>query len=342
MTRAPLVSVVMPVRNVAPYVDEAISGILHQSYTNFEFVILDDASTDDTWNRLSYWGAQDDRIRLHRSEVHTGPSVSSQAVASLARGRWIARQDGDDWSHPDRLQQQVAVFEQYPELVMVGTLYECIDPFGQVVRPRDRAKIFRRSYYNPFPHGSVMFSADAFRACGGYRRECAYWEDQDLFVRLARQGKTMVIMDSLYRMRLHGASGSNELNVAARQAGQRVAFRCLRHSWHGWSYEDILSQEQPEATGDSSWSYYAAHIPQFWSGHRPGLLWRLLRSCALPGSLPEAQIWVLALCAELHPAWTRAMLFQWIRWTDRVATRKLQGRMVVELPYPWNGPVLAA
>src|SRR3977135_257076 len=102
----PLISVVMPVHNALPFLNESISSILAQSFTDFEFVILDDASTDSSLELLREWSRRDQRIQIHESTQRLGLAGSSNAVVSEARSAIIARMDADDVAHPDRLRRQ--------------------------------------------------------------------------------------------------------------------------------------------------------------------------------------------------------------------------------------------
>ena len=167
----------MPVHNAEPYLDEAIESILNQTFRDFEFVILDDGSTDRSTEILRSWAAEDDRIRLHRQEKNSGPAESSNQVVRHASGTLIARMDADDVSHPERLQQQVELLQRRPEVGLVGTLCDVIDKEGRTVRTRDLWRVTRRSWFAPFPHGSIMYRRELFDLAGGYRGECVYWED---------------------------------------------------------------------------------------------------------------------------------------------------------------------
>src|SRR3954447_9691746 len=97
--KAPGVSVVMPVRNALPYLDAAVESILGQTFRDFEFVILDDASTDGSTERLRHWASRDARIRLLEESRNLGPVLSSERVARAARAPVVARMDADDISY---------------------------------------------------------------------------------------------------------------------------------------------------------------------------------------------------------------------------------------------------
>jgi glycosyltransferase involved in cell wall biosynthesis len=197
----PPVSVVMPVYNAMPHLDEAVESILGQSFGDFEFIILDDASTDGSGERIKDWAAHDPRIRTLSAKSNLGPVGSSNMVARAARAELVARMDADDVSYPDRLHQQMEVLREHPKAGAVGTLCDVIDASGAILRRSDPWRISRRSPFVPFAHGAMMYRRSQFERIGGYRDECAFWEDQDLVVRIAGLADVLVIPHSLYRIR---------------------------------------------------------------------------------------------------------------------------------------------
>jgi glycosyltransferase involved in cell wall biosynthesis len=176
---------------------KSIESILNQQFADFEFVILDDASTDGSAEILKEWAQKDSRIRLFQSSECLGLSRSSNQVVSQCQTPVIARMDADDISHRDRLQLQFQILNDEPDVVAVGTRCIGIDAQGRVVRPRDRWRIVRRSAYIPFPHGSSMFRKRSFDEIGGYCEELKRGEDQDLFHRLAKKGRVVSLPNVL-------------------------------------------------------------------------------------------------------------------------------------------------
>ena len=203
---SPRLSVVMPTNNALPFLNESIRSILNQTFKDFEFVILDDASTDGSDRVLREWKERDSRIRLFKSERKLGLPGSSNFVVRNSRAPIVARMDADDICFPDRLKRQWEILQSQPEVVAVGTLCEGIDASGHPVRPRDRWRLVRRSPYVPFPHGSAMIRRTAFDAINGYSEEFSSGEDQDFFFKLTKVGRVVTLPDMLYRYRYHSCN----------------------------------------------------------------------------------------------------------------------------------------
>src|SRR5947207_2166748 len=131
MSESPLLSVVMPVHNAEPFLDQSIKSIVTQSFAEFEFIILDDGSCDNSPGLLSDWARRDPRIRVFRSERQLGLSGSSNVVVSKGSAPFVARMDADDVAHPDRLKRQMEVIQRHDDVVAVGTLCDGIDAQGR-------------------------------------------------------------------------------------------------------------------------------------------------------------------------------------------------------------------
>src|SRR5688572_30257241 len=123
----PRVSVVMPVHNGLPYLDDSIASILNQSFSDFEFVIGDNGSSDGSAERLEHWRRVDSRIRILHHPARLGPAGSSNLVVAHASARLVARMDADDIAHPERLARQLAAMEEQPDADLIGTLFDTID-----------------------------------------------------------------------------------------------------------------------------------------------------------------------------------------------------------------------
>ena len=308
--KAPLLSVVMPVHNASPFLDESIGSIVNQTFTDFEFVILDDASTDGSERVLRAWEKRDHRIRVFQSDHNLGLAGSSNLVVSKARSHLIARMDADDISHPDRLRRQWEIIESRPDVVVVGTLCEGIDAKGRPVRPRDRWRLVRHSRYIPFPHGSAMFRREAFDAIGGYRERFAAGEDQDFFFKMTSRGLVVTLPDALYHFRYH-------LSNATLLTGAEAV-----HSF----------RERYSRNGENLAALYMLGAMRLWAGQPPGILPEMIAKKSLSWNFQSLVALASASLGSLSPGTLRFVLRSLIQVRDRLAGLRVKdGR-----PYEWR------
>jgi glycosyltransferase involved in cell wall biosynthesis len=188
---APLVSVVLSVRNGAADLPKAIDTILTQTFVDFELIAIDNGSTDGTAAVLD--AISDPRVSVVHQDDRGLPAALNRGI-SLARGRYVARQDHDDRARPTRLEKQVTFMEQHADCAMVGTRAEIWvgdTPTGRVHdHPTDDAALrFELLFDNPFVHSSMMIRRSALDAVGGYATDPARQppEDYELWSRLARR-----------------------------------------------------------------------------------------------------------------------------------------------------------
>lgn len=209
---SPLISVVMPVWNGAAYLREAIESILNQTFTDFEFIIIDDGSTDDTVAIINSY--QDERIRLIQQE-HEGIVVALNRGVAEARAEWVARMDADDIAYPQRFETQLALIKSKPDTVLCHTQICMIGETNYIVKvgrfPRSEGLLLLRLCYQcPFVHSTVMFRKDVFLASGGYLAEERHAEDYGLWGRLVLQGSVVGSSTPLLDFRVHQASISKQ------------------------------------------------------------------------------------------------------------------------------------
>lgn len=326
----PPLSVVMPVHNALPWLDESVTSILAQSFSDFEFVILDDGSTDGSSERLRSWAERAPRIRLVRGEQRLGAAGSSNAVVAEARAPLVARMDADDIAHPDRLARQIALMEEEPRVVLTGTLSDVIDAKGRRVRGADHARLLRRSRFAPFGHSSIMFRREAFDRAGGYRAEAERWEDIDLYLRIARQGGIAVIPEPLTTVRLSGASTRLTAGLDRFEASMDKMQRAV----------EARPDDPPPATSLRPGAFVASGSALLWSGHRPWVLRRLLKRGELRPDAESARALIWAAWADLSPASLRLALRALLRVRNRVARRRIGGARWVEWR-PGEAPILS-
>lgn len=328
----PPLSVVMPVHNAAPYLDAAVESILTQTFADFELVALDDRSTDGSAGLLRDWAKRDRRLRLVESPTRLGLARSADRVVRESRAPVCARMDADDVSCPTRLEAQWEALEANPDCVLAGTLWEGIDATGRVVRPRDRWRLTRRASLSPFPHGSIMFRRRAFDAVGGYRAGLDYWEDLDLFLRMATHGRILVVPRPLYRYRFHGASALGGAISPGEERATDLMLRCLAVRRAGGDYTPLLAgaASAGERPGLSPATLYFLGARRLWAGQRPGLLRRLP---AMRPRRPTA-LWlgllVLATAGQLAPRLVRSTLAGFIRLRDAWASARVPDGAPVE------------
>lgn len=303
----PLISVVMPVYNALPFLDDSINSILSQTFRDFEFVILDDASSDGSRERLREWAARDQRIQIHESTKRLGLSASSNAVIAKSRASIVARMDADDVAHPDRLACQWRIIESRKDVGVVGTLCNGIDASGREVRPRDRWRLVRRSAYIPFPHGSAMFRREVFDRVGGYDETAARGEDQELFSRMAAHGRVVTLPDVLYSYRYHSSNAT--LFNGMRAVG-----------------------EEHTRNDDSLAAFYMLGAMRLWAGEPPMLLQPMLKRKSLQWDLKSLMILGSAFWGHVSPGSLKFFLRGSIKARDLLASVRIKDGK----PYEWR------
>ena len=209
MSDTPAVSVVMSVRNVARYVRLAVESVLAQTFSDFEFLIIDDGSKDETGRILKEYARTDTRIRILKGPER-GLSMALNLGFEHAKAPLLMRMDGDDICLPTRFERQVAYMREHPECVLAGCRCELIDPEGRPIHekpdtPLDHEQIehllLRMRW--PIVHPAVAMRADAVAKTGGYLEKYLTVEDHDLFLKLGEIGKLANVDEVLLKYRQH-------------------------------------------------------------------------------------------------------------------------------------------
>lgn len=220
---APLISVLMPVYNCENYVYQAIESILNQTEGNFELLVIDDASTDGTVQVINT--IADDRLQLITKTKNTGYTHSLNMGLALAKGKYIARMDGDDISLPTRFQKQLAAFSENPKLIVCGTWFSL---FGaeerNIEHPTDNAEIqMALLRYCCVGHPTVMINRERVGVDDLiYDPTEEPAEDYNLWTRLIAKGEFCNIPEVLLHYRIH-ASSVSKTRVAAQEASATKA-----------------------------------------------------------------------------------------------------------------------
>lgn len=221
----PLVTVFMAAYNSAPYISASIESVLHQPFTDFELLIVDDGSTDGTVAVVQ--GYKDMRIRLLRNDRNRGLTYTRNKGVKEARGKYLAILDSDDLALPDRLSLQATYMEANADVAVCGGQALIIDGEGKDMEhypfmPTGRENmgmhlLFRNIFINP----ACMLRTAVVTSLGGYR-DYAPAEDYDLYVRIAKRFPVAVLPDDLVKYRIHQSNISREKFAVARGQEKRI------------------------------------------------------------------------------------------------------------------------
>jgi glycosyltransferase involved in cell wall biosynthesis len=232
----PRVSVVTAVFNGELYIAECVRSVLAQTWTDFEFIVVDDGSTDDTWQVLQKLSAQDPRVVLLRNQPNQGVVKSLNRGLDRSKGQVIVRQDADDVSHPERIQKQLAFLDAHPDYGVVAAVPTPVDTAGrEIEKPGWTAATNEEIQaglldYMCLCGPTIAVRREALEKAGFYFAEgLDATEDYDICLRLAEVTKLASLPKGLYRYRQHPESASNRkaqqqmFNTAV--ALERAAYR---------------------------------------------------------------------------------------------------------------------
>ena len=242
----PRVTVLMPVYNGERYLREAIDSILAQTFTDFEFIIVDDGSTDETPTILN--GYTDPRIVRLRNQTNVGLVESLNRGLAAARGEYIARQDADDVSLPQRLEKQLDFLESHPDVGLVGTTFAIVNSCGVILGipsvPTQNGDIQERLLCaNNFCHGSVMFRRKCLEVVGAYRADLFPAEDYDLWLRIGEHFQVANLSDVLYQWRDWDASISGENTAWQQERILHAVEEALKRRMSTRLADDVVAQQ---------------------------------------------------------------------------------------------------
>ncbi|RMF92285.1 MAG: glycosyltransferase [Candidatus Schekmanbacteria bacterium] len=229
----PKLSVVMSVYNSEAGLDKTIDSILGQTFSDFEFIIVDDGSFDNTPAILSGYKEKDSRIKIITQENH-GLTYSLNKAISISSGKYIARQDPEDISKKDRFESQILYLEDNPDIAVVGSNYHIIDEKENIIEttniPLTNEEISKNLIeQNCFGHGTVMMRRESFIKIGGYDENFPYAQDYDLWLRMSEKFKLANLKKPLYlwKRSIYGTSYKKRIEQEeyARIARQNALIR---------------------------------------------------------------------------------------------------------------------
>lgn len=290
MSQTPRVSVVMAARNATPYLQSALNSILGQTFADFELIVIDDASTDETPAILAEYAEHDRRMIVLRNDRRTGQGEAANRGLERAQGEYIARQDADDVSFPERLKQQVEFLDSHPEFDLIGARAYVIDAEGAPVAPA-RLVTEEQALYaelqekrNWITNGSTMFR----RRLNVRYRGKIFCEEVDLFLRLFGAGHRLTVLpEILYQYRI-----SRTHITATRKIEQALhAEQCMR--FHRQRQEsgtdDYASWDAAKALDD--YRLRAGNDPSLLDAefnYRRGLMYPMFTNGVYAGALRHA------------------------------------------------------
>ena len=219
----PKVSVLMTCYNAASTIEESVRSVLAQTFVDFELVLVDNCSTDDSMSIVRKLA--DQRIRIVALDKNYGRTAALNIAFNNARGRYIAILDADDTSTADRLRLQVDCLDQNSELVLVASWYRNIDASGTLINevktPTAHSEIIQRlAFENPIVNSSTMFRLSSAQYVGGYDQRYLYSQDFALWLKLAQIGRLQILGQYLSDIRRVSTSLSSTASSGLNLAGE--------------------------------------------------------------------------------------------------------------------------
>lgn len=228
----------MPVYNCETYVQTAVESVLNQTYTDFEFLIIDDASTDKTLSIIKSF--TDSRIKIIEKPINSGYTNSLNYGLKIAKGDYIARMDGDDICFPERFEKQLAFLDANPEVIVCGTSYKIVGNDKQITVPIHHEEIaIGLLKGNCVAHPSVMMRREKLAIFSiQYDLTTEPAEDYDLWIRLLAIGKLHNLPDVLLEYRLYSNQVSRKRAQEQLNSDVKSKFKLLSYLDSNWNNEE--------------------------------------------------------------------------------------------------------
>lgn len=245
----PKISVILSVYNSEKYLTEAIKSILVQTCKDFEFIIIDDASTDKSSEILKNFTAKDKRIILISNKKQLGLTRSLNKAIRQAKGKYIARMDADDISLKKRLEEQISFLEKNQDIVALGSWVVLINQKGQKIKTKRSPRGYKNILCNiikanPFIHPTLVFRKEVFDKVGLYDESFPYAQDYELMLRIVQKFKTDNYPGALLKYRV-GAGKSVSVDKLKKQEWLALKARWLALTKHGYPKTDFWKLIKP-------------------------------------------------------------------------------------------------
>ena len=338
----PRVSVLLTVHNGQAHLQAALDSVLQQTWTDFEFLIIDDGSTDGTSAILATYAAADSRVRVLRNNANIGIPRSMNRLFGLAQGVYITRHDADDVSLPERLACQVDFLDAHPTVGFLATRVNILDQAGQPVAAEPFFNVGLTNSElqeqllvgNCLCQGSVMFRASLLRQVGGYDENLEQSEDYDLWLRMAEASQLAKLDQPLYQYRYHSQSITRRRRhqtaydharvldqTISRRFGSRATEQQLARVARDYITAAILKAEAGDAEAATACAQRALAVYPAVLGQDAALLEQLLGAFVTVHTPEASQLFVTAVFRDLPADSGRQR--QQARWLSRVHMRQV-------------------
>ncbi len=243
--KIPKISVIMPNYNCEKYIGEAIESILNQSFTDYEFIIIDDWSTDNSWNIIQEYVKKDDRIIAIKNEENLKICKTLNKWLKLAKWEYIARMDSDDISIIDRFEKQVQFLDKNLDIWIAGWTMQIMDENWKVYSERRynltdeeiRKKLFR---YSPFCHPVVMIRKNVLDKSWVYDENQVFAEDYDLYFRIWKYSKFANLEYTLIKYRMFENNSTTKKLKDMELKTLIIRKKAVKEYWYKMSFWDKI------------------------------------------------------------------------------------------------------
>lgn len=235
MNTTPKITVLLPVYNCELYIQAAVESILNQTFSDFEFLIIDDASTDETVAILKK--INDSRIQLIEKPVNSGYTNSLNYGLKIAKGEYIARMDGDDISYPERFAKQIAYLDAHPEVVVCGTNHKILGNVKMITLPLSNEAIkIGLLWGNRIPHSSAMIRKKILEDYSiQYDTKTEPAEDYHMWIQLLAYGKLCNLPELLLEYRVYSNQVSRKRADEQKKSDIAAKFKMLQYLNIAWN-----------------------------------------------------------------------------------------------------------